>query len=125
MRAFIVILMLPGGRFHPCFYFEDPLPGGGPPELWRFRSGGHHTSGFGTFAEAATSARELGSALDANTPYECPPSHVIDQCAYDSDGPANVVITRPFGDDYALKPVTAIGQAIGMPPQGTAADGPD
>lgn len=47
-------------RFHPIFYFESPLPGGFESEtnqkLVRYKSKGHHTSGFDTREAAYASA---------------------------------------------------------------------
>jgi hypothetical protein len=35
-------------KWHPIFYFESPLPGGGIEDLVRYKSNGHHTTGFDT-----------------------------------------------------------------------------
>ena len=43
----------PTGRWHPMYFKYKPLPGGGlPGPLGRYKSGGHHTVGFETEADA-------------------------------------------------------------------------
>lgn len=67
MYRFALIMMLYNTlkeTWHPIFYFESPLPG--PIEeatLIRFKSKGHHTTGFKTRDEALFSATELHKQL--------------------------------------------------------------
>lgn len=51
-------------RWHPIYYREAPLPGpASDSKPMRHKSGGHHTEGFATRAEAAASARDLATKI--------------------------------------------------------------
>jgi hypothetical protein len=47
--------------FHPIMYVESPLPGPieSQPEIYRFKSKGHHTSGFATREEALAETQKI------------------------------------------------------------------
>jgi hypothetical protein len=47
--------------FHPIMYYESPLPGeiDNQPKIYRFKSKGHHTSGFPTREEAVSECSKL------------------------------------------------------------------
>ena len=47
-------------RYHPIYFREVPLPGGDQPDKpVRHKSGGHHTEGFKTRAEALQHCEEM------------------------------------------------------------------
>lgn len=50
--------------WHPIFYFESPLPGQeSKSDLIRFKSKGHHTSGFKNFGDAMVEAVSVETRL--------------------------------------------------------------
>lgn len=55
-------------RYHPAYYRLAPFPGGVDGGPVRYKSRGHHTTGFDTLAEAQASAvilaAELGLSAD-------------------------------------------------------------
>jgi hypothetical protein len=67
MYQFALIQMLHNQKqdtYHPIFYYDTPLPGGFEEgsinnEVIRYKSKGHHTTGFKTRPEAVVSAMEL------------------------------------------------------------------
>ena len=56
------------GRHHPMWYSPAPMPGPGPHAVDRYRSMGHHTTGFDTAEQAQTWARDLAAAVGAPIP---------------------------------------------------------
>ncbi|WP_293811327.1 hypothetical protein [uncultured Bosea sp.] len=48
------------GRFHPVIFRPAPFPGPGPEKVLRYRSLGHHTTGFAELADAEASIVEQG-----------------------------------------------------------------
>lgn len=48
-------------RYHPIYFFESPLPGGGGPI--RYKSKGHHTTGYATREEALVDIPKLNEEL--------------------------------------------------------------
>lgn len=57
-----VVLMLKNtlsNKYHPIFYWECPLPAGQLGDHLRWKSKGHHTTGFDNRDEAVSSAMEL------------------------------------------------------------------
>jgi hypothetical protein len=53
--------------YHPCYYYEAPMPGGKSIDeqgFLRYKSKGHHTSGFDTLEKAQEAAKNLLPHLD-------------------------------------------------------------
>jgi len=45
--------------YHPIFYYESPFPGEGTDSVVRFKSKGHHTTGFEKLGDAIDSLPDL------------------------------------------------------------------
>ena len=53
--------------YHPIFYYDKPLPGGmeNNNKIIRYKSKGHHTTGFASLSEANESAKDLIKKLQS------------------------------------------------------------
>ncbi len=71
----------PTGRFHPIYFRYAPMPGGGMegPDA-RYKSGGHHTEGFDTHADALNHLVDLEEALveKYGSSCRCPDFKIVD-----------------------------------------------
>jgi len=88
---FICILRdIHGGRFHPCFVEEKPLPGPVPEvtdtQVVRCKSRMHHTGGFDTFEEAVSNVQD-----DLSQRIQLPETNVALERYVDWDSKAFVV----------------------------------
>mgnify|MGYP007047102703 CR=1 FL=1 len=67
MNPWFLIVLLHNAetdRYHPCYYYQSPLPSSGGTEgPVRYRSKGHHTEGFATEAEGWEGCKELRQGI--------------------------------------------------------------